>query len=256
MPTNFNTLPAEVRDDIVNILAQEYTPRHDDPTSAGPPGCSLTPYTTVCKEWKYVLERTTFRSLYIGLDNIDGLAVYVVGNRRRLVRHIMLQVQLDDYPCPPETREETWPEKVQHNKTFSKTLTRFFDIMHKWEDEEVVSGGICLELAVSSPTDFRNLSYAEWERRRWDRSDIGDRRFQNSAVDFFGQDDEGRKTCLLKPVYAISSFEASPIGLRTVVPGAYGEIISALPRVRDVCLTLPKDGRLDLRKKHFTRKAR
>lgn len=254
MSTNFNTLPAELREDIVNIFAQEYVPP-SDPSSNDPPDFSLAPYTTVCKEWKHVLERTTFRTLCVGLDNIDGLAAYVVGNRRRRVRHIMLQVQLDCYPCPT-VRRETWVEKLQNNKSFTKTLTSFFEIMHKWADEEVAPGGICLELAVSSPSDFRNLPRAQWEHRKADGSDIGDKRFQDSAVDFFGQDDECRKPSLLKPVYSITSFDASPIGLRIIVPAAYGEIIAALPRLREVCLTLPKVVRLDVRKQQFTRKTR
>lgn len=255
MPTNFNTLPAEIREHIVNIFAQEYVPAID-PSSAHPPEFSLAPYTTVCKEWAYVLERATFRSLCIDLHKMAEFARCVTGNRRRRLRHVMLQVLLDGYSHRQARTEEAWFEKIRNNKRFSETLTGFFEIMHTWVDEDVVPGGIRLELAVSSVSDLRNLPRLHWERRRVNWLDIGDRRFQNSAVDFFGQDNEGRKAGLLKPVYAISSFHAGPVGLRTVVPAVYGEIISALPRLRDACLTLPKPARLDLRKQHFTRKTR
>ncbi|KAL2111792.1 hypothetical protein VUR80DRAFT_9272 [Thermomyces stellatus] len=155
------------------------------------------------------------------------------------MRHILLQVQLDEHPFPPQMPEETLPEKARNNRTFSKTLPRLFEIMPEWDYDDALLGGISLELAVSSPSDYRKLPYNAWrEGRRLYTADIGDKRFLNSAVDFFGQDDKGRKIGLLKPVYAISSFEASPIGYRTDVPGAYGEIISALPRLRRVSLAV------------------
>lgn len=256
MPTNFNSLPPEIRHLTLGFLAQGYVFNHDylSPLDQRP-SLSLAPYASVCQEWRFVLERTTFASLCLRLDRLDGFAAYVTAERRRRVRHILLHVQLDEYPCPPRTPEETWPAKLQNNRKFSKTLSRFFEIMHEWEKDEVVPGGISLEMSVSSPSDFRNVPFSVWERRRWDGRDIGDKFFHKSAVDFIGQDDEARKVGFLRPTYVVSSFTSGAVGRRTVLPGAYGEIISALPCVRHVSLTLPKETRLHRRKLYFTRKS-
>lgn len=256
MPTTFMSLPPELRQMTLGFLAQEYVFNHDylSPLDRCP-SRSLAPYASVCREWKDVLERTTFSSLCMRLGRLDDLERYVVGERRRRVRHILLHVQLNPYHCLPCTRQETWDEKLWNNRTFSRTLVRFFEVMHKWERDEVVPGGISLEMSMSSPSDFRNVPLQLWERRRWDRNDIGDRRFTDSAVDFIGQDEEARVVGLLKPVYVISSFTSGVIGRRTVLPGAYGEIISALPGARKVSLTLTKEQHLRTRKVYLSRKS-
>lgn len=256
MPTTFMSLPPELRGIALGFLAREHVFNHDylSPLDRRP-SRSLAPYASVCREWKHVLERTTFSSLCLHLDRLDGLERYVTGERRRRVRHILLHVQLDSYPCLPCTEQESWATKLWNNRTFSKTLVRFFEIMHEWERHEVVPGGISLEMSMSSPSDFRNVPLQLWERRRWDRNDIGDRRFVDSAVDFIGQDEEARAVGLLKPVHVISSFTSGAIGRRTVLPAAYGEIISALSGARKVSLTLAKEQRLWMRKVYLTRKS-
>lgn len=255
MPTTFMSLPPELRQIALGFLAREHVFNHDylSPLDRRP-SRSLAPYASVCREWRDVLERTTFSSLCLNLGRLDELERYVAGERRRRVRHILLHVQLDPYHCSPCTERETWANKLWNNRTFSNTLARFFDIMHEWERSEVAPGGISLELSMSSPSDFRNVPLQLWERRRWDGNDIGDRRFVDSAVDFIGQDEEARVVNLLKPVYVISSFTSGAIGRRTVLPGAYGEIISALSGARKVSLTLTKEQHLRMRKVYLSRK--
>lgn len=250
MPLNFSSLPPELRQLILAFVAQDYL---DDDYLHRRPSLSLAPYTAVNHEWQHAFERTIFSSLRLHPGRLDDFAAYLTGERRRRVKRIVLHARLDEYACAPCADEETVAEKLENNRRFGRTLAGFFEIMHGWEAGEAAPGGISLEVTVSSPSDFREAPFDVWDRRRWDRADIGDKRFLRSAVDFAGQDDEARKLGLLKPVYVISSFTAGSIGRRTVHPGAYGEIISALPCVRRVSLSLPKELRLPMRKLHFSR---
>ncbi|SPO02819.1 uncharacterized protein DNG_05494 [Cephalotrichum gorgonifer] len=253
MPTTFIHLPAELRELVLSFLAEKYAFNHDylSPLDRRP-SLSLASYASVCREWRYVLERTTFSSLCVHIGRLDDFARYVTAERRRRVRHILLHVRLPPYPCDPCTEKESWAVQLENNGNFTKTVCRFFEIMNEWEPEEVCPGGVSLEMSVSSPSDFRNMPFPLWESRRWNMTDIGDRRFLDSALDFIGQDEEARVVGLLRPAYAVTSFTAGAVGRRTIVPGAYGEIISALPCVRQVSLTLSKEQRLLLRNLYFS----
>ena len=251
MPTNLATLPPELRQTILFFLIEEClnAPKSTHYTSPG-----LAPYTTVCREWQEIIERQTFSNLYLCLDRLDEFEEFVVGVRRRRLRGILLHIRAPEYACDPCTQKESFDDKRRINDIFTETLTRLFALMNTWPEEDVVPGGIRLDLSVSSPSDLRNVGLVLWQKRRWNTRDIGERRFADSAVDFVGQDDERRVVGLLKPVYSITKFVSEGLHRRAVMPAAYAEIISALPNLREAYLNIMKERRVLVRRLNLSRK--
>ncbi|PKS09960.1 hypothetical protein jhhlp_004583 [Lomentospora prolificans] len=248
MAHNLSTLPPELRRSVLLFLIEVCVnaPKSTHYTSPG-----LAPYAAVCREWQEVIERNTFSSLYLCLDKLDEFEKYVHGARRRRVRQIVVHIKAPEYSCDPCVQKETFDDKRRINDVFTRTLTRLFSLMHEWTPDEIIPGGIRMNMTVSSPSDLRNVNLQLWQKRRWNNRDIGERRFADSVVDFVGSDDVRRVVDVLKPVYAITCFVSEGLNRRAVMPAAYAEIISALPNVREVYLNLMKDRRVLVRKRNF-----
>jgi hypothetical protein len=242
--TNFNNMPTEIQQVTVGFLIEAVLHEKDKDTK-------LAPYVTVCRDWQAVIERYTFSNLTITLDRIPKFGEYVQNHRRRCLRHIDLHVELPTYENDPCQEKEAWQDKLMNNTVFTATFRDLFRILHDWDDGDVVEEGISLLFSIWSASDLRKSGFELWQRRRWNVSDIGEKRFSESYIDFLGQDEELKRLDFLQPVYAISSFRTDPLNRRAIMPAAYCDIIANLPRVRDVSLDVVKERRLILRRSIF-----
>ena len=241
----FMSLPGEIRVAIVNRLLDYWKLDND--------GEDIAPYAVVCREWQAVIERHTFSNLKLTNLRMPEFAQYVRNSRRRCLKRINLHVDLPEYFNDPCEHKETWNDKMANNWMFSTTFRGLFSTLHQWDDHEVRQGGIHLFFSMSSPSDLRNTAFDLWQRRRWNNNDIGEKRFADSYVDFVGQDEEFKRTSLLKPVYAITSLETCQLIRRSIMPAAYADIIANLPRLKEVSLDLIKEKNLLSRRLIFDR---
>lgn len=241
----FAKLPGEIRVAVVNRLLDYWRICDDDE--------DISPYAAVCREWQAVIERHTFRHLKLSHLRIDEFGRIVTHNRRGCLEQIDLHVELPEYQNDPCEERETWDDKVANNQLFTKTFQDLFAVLSEWGDHQVCRGGIRLVFSISSKSDLRNSAFDLWQRRRWNVKDIGEKRFADSYIDFVGQDEELNRACLLKPVYAVTSFETCPLIRRAILPAAYSDIVAKLPRLRDVSLELIKERRLQVRRAIFDR---
>jgi hypothetical protein len=69
---------------------------------------------SVCKEWQFPIEKQNFRRLKLQASCLDDFErVIRQSERRRLVRHIWLDVELPEYSCQSCKRSESisWADR-------------------------------------------------------------------------------------------------------------------------------------------------
>ncbi|OIW32387.1 hypothetical protein CONLIGDRAFT_678788 [Coniochaeta ligniaria NRRL 30616] len=136
-------LPAEIRLMILELLAQE---KH-----------GLASYASVCKEWAAVIEKKNFARLKLRPSCLDDLENMVGRQRRRLVRHIWLNIELQPYTCPECCQ---WPESHSSSSVCSRAISKLFTILAAWNP---TGHGLTLELSAQSPSDaehwFKNYYF-------------------------------------------------------------------------------------------------
>lgn len=145
----WNTLPAELRLGILEILARE---------TSGWGACP-----SVCKEWQAILEKESFRRLKVGVECLDDLEAIVNKPQARLVRHIWLNIELMPYSCGSGSCYHSESDSCSRgNQTVvCDSVVKLCSILSRWP---VIEGsGLTLELSMQSPSDkehsFRNLYF-------------------------------------------------------------------------------------------------
>ena len=131
---SWNRLPTEIRLLILEELVD------DKPLSR---------YAAVNKEWQYFFEPRTFRSLRLLAPCLNDFDCILTTKRRRYVRHIWFRTELET------TRRwgVTWLNSVANRRAFARGMLCLFRILAGWQQQEVDSGGITLELGASCPDD-------------------------------------------------------------------------------------------------------
>ncbi|KAH6613625.1 hypothetical protein B0J18DRAFT_61207 [Chaetomium sp. MPI-SDFR-AT-0129] len=131
----WSSFPAEIRLMILELLGQE--------------NGGLASYASVCKEWMEVIEKTNFSRLKLRPSCLDDLE-HMVGRRKRIVRHIWLNIELRSYTC----RSCQWPESASwsssNNSIISGATSKLFTILATWD---ATGDGLTLELSTQSPSD-------------------------------------------------------------------------------------------------------
>ncbi|KAK4142666.1 uncharacterized protein C8A04DRAFT_38061 [Dichotomopilus funicola] len=98
----------------------------------------LASYASVCKEWMDVIEKTNFSRLRLRPSCLDDLK-HMVSRRKRLVRHIWLNIELRSYTC----RSCQWPESASWSSSNNSIITTW----------DATGDGLTLELSTHSPSD-------------------------------------------------------------------------------------------------------
>ncbi|KAF6845430.1 oxoglutarate iron-dependent oxygenase [Colletotrichum musicola] len=242
---NFNRLPPELRALVVESLVDHW--RYGDEREP----TSIAPYASVCKEWQAIIERHNFSFLRVMQNSLDQFESSVVGSRRSILTMIILDVTLPTYDNDPCEKKETWEDKADNNRCFTKAVYGLFRILSTWFLEEAHRDGIDLILHISSPSDLRNANFELWQRRRWNIRDIGEKRFSDSWIDFVGHDEVFGRTNYLPRVQVIRSFQASPNNHRALIPAAHADIVAKLSGLREATFDIIKDKKKETRKIHF-----
>ncbi|GAB1312162.1 F-box domain-containing protein [Madurella fahalii] len=132
------SFPAEIRLIILELLAQENR--------------GLSSYASVCKEWMEVIEKKNFCRLKLRPSCLDDLE-HMVSRRRRLVRHIWLNIELRPYTCRSCQWTESSSWMSSNNTIISRAISKLFTILATWS---VAGDGLTLELSAQSPSDTKH----------------------------------------------------------------------------------------------------
>lgn len=113
---------------------------------------------SVCKEWQQYVEKRNFRRLKLQVSCLDDFERVVRrGERRGLIHHIWLDVELPEYSCHLCQREESCSWSNRNSSIISKGIWKLFRILSKWESApELGRRDLTLELNAHSPSDSKH----------------------------------------------------------------------------------------------------
>lgn len=109
---------------------------------------------SVCRAWRDLVERYTFRNLRLDRARLADVDRIVCRRRRAYVRAVDLDVELEPYGRDLYAAFETAEENARNSAIFSETLRRCFDALSRWAPAGVDGdGGIWLSISTFSPSD-------------------------------------------------------------------------------------------------------
>lgn len=113
-------------------------------------------HASVCKEWQYVLEKANFYKIKLRVSCLDDFESIVSLQKRELIHHIYLNVELPRYTstCCSKRRSPS----IKISSIVSNGIWKLFSILSTWRP----ATHLALEINVYSPSDcehwFKNLS--------------------------------------------------------------------------------------------------
>ncbi|KZL68015.1 hypothetical protein CT0861_12159 [Colletotrichum tofieldiae] len=144
----WGVLPLELRQMILKALARQ--------TTLGWGACA-----SVCKEWRAILEKESFRQLKLQVSCLDDMGAMIGLEQVKLVKQIWLNIALKPYTCRCCPYSESDPWACGNNKVVREAITKLFSILSKWPED----AGLTLELSIQSPSDrehcFKNLCFGD-----------------------------------------------------------------------------------------------
>jgi hypothetical protein len=102
----------------------------------------------VCKEWQLVIEKRNFQRLKLQVSCLDDFERLVV-RQRKLVRHILLDIELQRYTCRCCRLHESHTYTDRNRSVVNNGISKLFRILSTWEPGH----GLTLELNAHSPSD-------------------------------------------------------------------------------------------------------
>lgn len=144
MTQNKWPLPAEITERIVELLCWDR--RHSHFLYVNLPGTAQ--YAGVCREWRDLVERRTFRNLRLNRARLADVDRIVCRRRRAYVRRVDLDVELEPHGREAYGAFETAEENQRNSALFSETLQLFFNVFSRW-----APGGLSLCIRAFSPSD-------------------------------------------------------------------------------------------------------
>lgn len=134
-------LPREIRQMIMKALS----------VSCEKKGQNRGVYATVNKEWQEFFEKENFALIILSQQRLSSFVNIVTGEKRRLVRHIWLRIELPTYDA---SLYVTAPRTERINSLFTDCVTKLFIALHPWtKPDDVHKNGLTLELSTHSATD-------------------------------------------------------------------------------------------------------
>lgn len=138
----WTSLPAEIRLMILSTVAYR---KH--------PGWAL--LASVCREWQYVLEKVNFYKIKLGLSCLDDVEYFISPQKREMIHHICLEIELPRYTSTCCSKKRTPSAKI--SSIVSAGIWKLFSILSTWKR----ASHSALEINVYSPSDcehwFPNL---------------------------------------------------------------------------------------------------
>lgn len=110
---------------------------------------------SVCKEWQYYLERANFSKIKLRVSCLDDFERIVSPQKRALVHHICLNIELPRYSSGCCSKRRSPPEKERF--FFRDGIWKLFSILSTWGPAD----NLALEINAYSSSDrvhwFRNI---------------------------------------------------------------------------------------------------
>ena len=149
-PWTWQTFPGEIRLMILETITHQ---KH-------PGWASLA---SVCKEWQFVIEKANFYKIKVGAPCLDDFARIASGQKRDLIHHICLNIELPRYDSPRPERPQNDLESaleaafraarpstsVETGKIASDGIWKLWCILSTWKAAE----DLALEININSQSD-------------------------------------------------------------------------------------------------------
>ncbi|KAI1121814.1 hypothetical protein F5Y10DRAFT_255466 [Nemania abortiva] len=122
-------------------------------------GGRTSPYAAVSKEWQAFFEKQHFGRLVLHQSHIREFDRIVRHQRRRMVRHIWLRIQLAEYDCDRCYKRENDAEARVNNQLMTEAIWTTLKVLSTWPKRGrfgVGNKGPILELSVHSPSDIEH----------------------------------------------------------------------------------------------------
>ncbi|RGP73439.1 hypothetical protein FSPOR_2021 [Fusarium sporotrichioides] len=149
----FYSLPAEIQNMILHLVAEPSTTSSTPHTTSSLPAKPhLAPYVCVDKFWNSFFESRTFNNLTITQDDIPALAHIVGCQRRPLLKHLWLRIELPKYLTPPTKQDEKPKVLWKVDSVFTMSISSLWDVLSEWDSTG--QEGMTLELSAFSPSDW------------------------------------------------------------------------------------------------------
>ncbi|KAK2765014.1 hypothetical protein FQN54_008713 [Arachnomyces sp. PD_36] len=140
MISTWDDLPAEIRLLILEALVQD--------------GCTLSPLTTVSREWQTKLERYNFARIRLTPSRLVDFGSMIYRNRA-LVRYIWFCLELDNYDCTicaPAHDEEAFVVSDTDHCPITTAFQNLFSTLSTWEPVR----DLILDISIYSPSDSKH----------------------------------------------------------------------------------------------------
>ncbi|ORY68316.1 uncharacterized protein BCR38DRAFT_455344 [Pseudomassariella vexata] len=154
----WSRLPHELRYMVFEYLSS------DESINAGETSQRLSDYAAICKEWQKFFEKETFRHLRLHQDDLENFERIVHSDRRDLVNHLWLRLELRNYDCNQCNERESDAEDREHNLLLTSAIWKLFRIMSPWTSCTKREALLTLELSAHSPSDSEH-HFKELEAR-------------------------------------------------------------------------------------------
>ncbi|KAI1129425.1 hypothetical protein F5Y10DRAFT_290968 [Nemania abortiva] len=150
MVAQWKSLPLEVKHMIFEILLLQPRKRHQ-----------ISSYATVSKEWQIFFEKHIFHRLVLRQSQIKkfGQLFQTQGQRRELLRHLWLRIELPKYDLNTSIEYETEPEANKNDQIVTKAVWQLLEILSSWRGKDAE---LTLELSVNSPSDSQHYLVPEY----------------------------------------------------------------------------------------------
>ncbi|KAI0857112.1 hypothetical protein F4860DRAFT_518243 [Xylaria cubensis] len=142
MAARWQTLSLEIKYMIFEVLLLQPCKRHQ-----------LSAYATVSKQWQIFFEKHIFHRLVLHQSKIKEFGRLFQHQRRELLRHLWLRIELPKYDRNTSVKFETELEEERNNQIVTKAVCQLLLILSSWGKQDT---DLTLELSVHSPSDSRH----------------------------------------------------------------------------------------------------
>ncbi|KAI1733463.1 hypothetical protein F4680DRAFT_463806 [Xylaria scruposa] len=142
MAAQWQTLPMEIKHIIFEVLLHQPHKRHQ-----------LSAYATVSKQWQIFFEKHIFHRLILHQSKITEFGRLFQRQRRDLLRHLWLRIELPKYNRNTSVKFETESEEDRNNQIVTEAVCQLLQILSSWGKQDT---DLTLELSVHSPSDSKH----------------------------------------------------------------------------------------------------
>ncbi|KAL4884025.1 hypothetical protein BJY04DRAFT_215903 [Aspergillus karnatakaensis] len=203
-------------------------------------GYRLAPYASVSKQWQAIVEKHSFRMLFINQDQFSDFARIVTPERQHNIEILCLTVNLPQAPYAALMEKESPEDLHRDNQVFTDTIVSLLRILSGWPDHYATR--ICLIVGAHSLTDYRD---APEEKQR--PFHLGDRHYwqlEQSYLDILGPLHDIPAVPAIERL-VIQGGEDNGTGERYIAPAVVSKLSPRLPKLLFANIYLWDNERMD-----------